>query len=52
MFSRPDQGGVAFDVNDLVRETIALLRGDLEAASVSVELWARLFWVHEQRAVS
>jgi len=38
MFSRTDQAGVALDVNDLIRETIALLRGDLEAASVSVEL--------------
>jgi len=38
MFSRTDQVGVALDVNDLIRETIALVRGDLEAASVSVEL--------------
>src|SRR5262249_3606190 len=38
MFSRTDQAGVALDVNDLIRETIALVRGDLEAASVSVEL--------------
>src|SRR5262245_12683812 len=38
MFSRANQAGVAIDVNDLIRETIALLRGDLEAASVSVEL--------------
>src|SRR5262249_5401898 len=38
MFSRTDQAGVSLDVNDLIRETIALLRGDLEAASVSVEL--------------
>ena len=38
MFSRTDQVGVALDVNDLIRETVALVRGDLEAASVSVEL--------------
>jgi C4-dicarboxylate-specific signal transduction histidine kinase len=38
MFSQTDQAGVALDVNDLIRETIALARGDLEAASVSVEL--------------
>jgi PAS domain S-box-containing protein len=38
MFSQTDQAGVALDVNDLIRETIALVRGDLEAASVSVEL--------------
>jgi len=38
MFSRTDQAGVALDVNDLIRETIALARDDLEAASVSVEL--------------
>jgi PAS domain S-box-containing protein len=38
MFSRTDQAEVALDVNDLIRETIALLRDDLEAASVSVEL--------------
>jgi PAS domain S-box-containing protein len=38
MFSRTDQAEVALDVNDLIRETIALVRGDLEAASVSVRL--------------
>jgi C4-dicarboxylate-specific signal transduction histidine kinase len=38
MFSQTVQAGVALDVNDLIRETIALVRGDLEAASVSVEL--------------
>jgi PAS domain S-box-containing protein len=38
MFSRANQADVALDVNDLIRETIALLRDDLEAASVSVEL--------------
>jgi signal transduction histidine kinase len=38
MFSRTDQVDVALDVNDLIRETIALVRDDLEAASVSVEL--------------
>lgn len=38
MFSRADQAEVALDVNDLIRETIALVRDDLEAASVSVEL--------------
>jgi len=38
MFSQTDQAGVALDVNDLIRETIALARDDLEAASVSVEL--------------
>ena len=38
MFSRADQIDVALDVNDLIRETIALVRDDLEAASVSVEL--------------
>ena len=38
MFSRTDQAGVALDVNDLIRETIALVSGDLDAASVSVEL--------------
>jgi PAS domain S-box-containing protein len=38
MFSRTDQAGVALDVNDLIHETIALVRDDLEAASVSVEL--------------
>jgi len=38
MFSRADQVDVALDVNDLIRETIALVRDDLEAASVSVEL--------------
>jgi PAS domain S-box-containing protein len=38
MFSRTDQAEVALDVNHLIRETIALVRDDLEAASVSVEL--------------
>jgi signal transduction histidine kinase len=38
MFSHTDQAGVALDMNDLIRETIALARDDLEAASVSVEL--------------
>src|SRR5262245_39133296 len=38
MFSRTDQAGAALDVNDLILETIELVRGDLEAASVSVEL--------------
>jgi PAS domain S-box-containing protein len=38
MFSRTDQAEVALDVNDLIRETVALIRDDLEAASVSVEL--------------
>jgi PAS domain S-box-containing protein len=38
MFSRTDQAEVAIDVNDLIRETVAIVRGDLEAASVSVEL--------------
>lgn len=38
MFSGTDQAEVALDVNNLIQETIALMRGDLEAASVSVEL--------------
>jgi PAS domain S-box-containing protein len=38
MFGRTDQAGVALNVNNLIRETIALVRDDLEAASVSVEL--------------
>src|SRR5262249_8493982 len=38
MFGRIDQAGVALDVNELIRETIALVRGDLEAVSVSIEL--------------
>ena len=38
MFGRADQAEVALDVNDLIRETTALVRDDLEAASVSVEL--------------
>jgi PAS domain S-box-containing protein len=38
MFSRTEQAEVALDVNDLIRETIALVRDDLEAVSVSVEL--------------
>ena len=38
MFSGNDQGGTPVDINELIRETIALLHGDLEAASVSVRL--------------
>jgi PAS domain S-box-containing protein len=38
MFSQTDQAEVTLDVNDLIRETIALARDDLEAASVSVKL--------------
>jgi PAS domain S-box-containing protein len=38
MFSGNDQGGSPVDFNELVRETIALLHSDLEAASVSVHL--------------
>jgi PAS domain S-box-containing protein len=38
MFSRTHQSEFALDMNELIRETIALVRGDLEAASVDVEL--------------
>ena len=38
MFSRTNQEGTAIDVNDLIRETVALMRADLEAASVVVQL--------------
>jgi PAS domain S-box-containing protein len=38
MFSRIDQPRTMFDVNELIRETIALARGELEAARIAVEL--------------
>jgi PAS domain S-box-containing protein len=48
MFSGNDQGETPVDINELIRETIALLQSDLEAASVSVhlELSAKLPPVH------
>ena len=38
MFSSRDHAGTVFDVNELLRETIALARGELEAAGIAVEL--------------
>jgi PAS domain S-box-containing protein len=38
MFSSRDHEGTVFDVNELLRETIALARGELEAAGIAVEL--------------
>ena len=38
MFSQSDQAGTALDVNELIRETIALVRGDFEAARIAVQL--------------
>jgi PAS domain S-box-containing protein len=38
MFSGNDQDGTLVDTNEIVRDTIAILRGDLEAASVTVDL--------------
>src|SRR5262249_48942600 len=38
MFSRGDQTETVLDVNDLIRDTIKLVRNDLEAASIVVQL--------------
>ena len=38
MFSGNDQEGTFVDANEIVRETVALLRRDLEAADVMVDL--------------
>jgi C4-dicarboxylate-specific signal transduction histidine kinase len=37
VFSKSDQGRTLVDANDLVRETIAIMRGELDAAGVSVQ---------------
>jgi PAS domain S-box-containing protein len=44
MFAKTDQAGAGIDVNELIRETIAILRSDLEAAGIAVrfELSPRL----------
>jgi signal transduction histidine kinase len=51
MFSKSDQAGTLLDTNELIRETIALARGELEAASILVqlELAAQLPPVHGHR---
>jgi PAS domain S-box-containing protein len=38
MFSGNDQEGSLVDANEIVRDTIALLRGDLDAANITVDL--------------
>ena len=38
MFSNDDQGGAPIDANELIRKTIAILHGELEAAGVAVKL--------------
>jgi PAS domain S-box-containing protein len=38
MFSGNDQEGTLVDANEIVRDTIAVLRGDLQAANVTVDL--------------
>jgi PAS domain S-box-containing protein len=38
MFSHGDQPGIALDVNEIVRDTIALMRGELGAARISAQL--------------
>jgi PAS domain S-box-containing protein len=51
MFSGNDQEGTLVDANEIVRDTIALLRDDLEAANVTVdlELYAGLLPVYGHR---
>jgi signal transduction histidine kinase len=38
LFGKGDRVGAPLDVNDLVRETISLVRGDLEAASILIQM--------------
>jgi PAS domain S-box-containing protein len=37
VFAKDDQAGALLDINELVRETIAILRSDLDAADVTVQ---------------
>jgi PAS domain S-box-containing protein len=38
VFSKGDQGGVPLDANELIRQTLAIVRGELEAAGIAVQL--------------
>src|SRR5262249_17942232 len=38
MVAKTDRAGVALNINEIIRETIALVRGDLEAAGIVVQL--------------
>jgi PAS domain S-box-containing protein len=38
MFTRGDQAVMALDVNEIIRDTIALMRGELEALGIAVQL--------------
>jgi signal transduction histidine kinase len=38
MIAKTDQALTSLDISELIRETIALVRGDLEAAGIVVQL--------------
>ena len=38
MIAKTDQAPASLDISELIRETIALVRGDLEAAGIVVQL--------------